>query len=107
MRAGLLKERICISKPVEEQKKSGFVKKEFVDYMSCKAWRKRQTASPGDGINAKEEFIENTIILQIRFDPRIKETHRIAYRCNKYDIVLLDFQIQDNTYIVTAKKINE
>lgn len=104
MRAGLLREMITFRGLVKETTPSGFVKEEFSDLFSCRAYRKKQTGAV-DGINALEEFPGMTIVFQVRYDPRIKEDMRIRYRENEYQIAAPDYQ-RDNTYLITCKKLN-
>ncbi|MEG1685858.1 MAG: phage head closure protein [Bacteroides sp.] len=106
MRAGLLRDRIYFKELREIRSPTGFVKKEYYNIFSCKAYRKKLSTVLGNGIDAMEEFIGNTIVFQIRYYPIIKNNQRVEYQGNEYDISLLDRQI-DNTYIITLTKINK
>lgn len=105
MRAGLLRELIEFKEPKETQSDSGFPRKEYVSVYTCKAYRKKLSAVFGDGMNASEEFIGKTIVFQVRYHPIIKDTQRIGYCGNEYQIKLLDPQV-DQTYIITCSKID-
>lgn len=107
MRAGLLRETITFEELRETKTVSGFMKKEYTPALTVKANRKKLSAIVGDAINASEEFIGKTLIFQVRFHPAIKDNQRVSYLGRKYNIELLDKQMQDNTYLVTCRKINE
>lgn len=106
MRAGLLTERITF---FEEQTikspASGAIRKDFVEVQSIRAYRKKLSASLGNGINASEEFIANTLVFQVRKYSFIKESMQIGYNGKRYSITLLDEQ-SDNSYLITCSKIN-
>ena len=71
-----------------------------------KAYRKKLSASVGNGINASEEFIGNTLVFQTRKYSFINEDVRIKYRNNFYKVILIDLQ-NDNSYLITCSKVNE
>lgn len=106
MRAGLLTETIHIHQLQKEKSASGSVTKEYVKTHEIKAARKKLSASVGSGINASEEFIGNTLVLQVRKYPFLNENVRIKYGNILYRIILLDLQ-RDNTYLITCTKVNE
>lgn len=106
MRAALLTETIYIYKLQKTTSDSGFAPKKYVETHKIKANRKKLSASVGDGVNANEEFIGNTLVFQTRKYSFLNEDMRIKYGRNFYKIVLLDPQ-SDNTYFITCSKVNE
>ena len=106
MRAGLLNETIHILKLQKITSETGAEKKEYVETHKIKAYRKKLSASVGNGINASEEFIANILVFQVRKYSFLNENMRIKYRNNFYEIISLDPQM-DNTYLTTCSKINE
>lgn len=103
MQAGLLRERVVFEEARKVKTESGFVEKEYFPILTTKAYKKKLSAVGGDGVNAFESFIGNTVILQVRWNPVINENLRIDYQGRKYKIKLLDKQT-DNTYIITCSK---
>lgn len=106
MRAGLLTETIDIYDLQTTISATGAVTKEYVKTYTIKAHRKKLSASVGNGINASEEFIGNSLVLQVRNYPFINENIRIKYGGNFFKVILLDLQ-NDNTYLITCSKNNE
>lgn len=106
MRAGLLTESIDIYELITTTSATGAVKKEYVKRHTIKANRKKLSASVGNGINASEEFISNSLVIQVRRYPFINEDIRIKYGANFYKVILIDLQA-DNTYLITCSKNNE
>lgn len=107
MRSGLLsRETIGICELQKSTSASGAETREYVETHKIKAYRKKLSASVGDGINASEEFIGNTLVFQVRKYSFLNENVRIKYRSNFYKIILLDLQ-SDNTYLITCSKVNE
>lgn len=107
MRAGSFKEIFTFQECREQQGATGFVSKLWMDVFTCKGMKKKQTASPGDEMNASEVFIENTVIFQTYRYPSINDTQRIRWNGATWRIVLLDPQAFDNSYLITCKKENE
>lgn len=106
MRAGLLREFVEFLELTEIKSNSGFAKKEYVSFLSTRCSRRKLSASMGDGLNANEEFIANTVVIQVRYNSLIEESNRIKYNGKMYKIILLDKQLQDNSYLITMTKIN-
>ncbi|WP_106831162.1 phage head closure protein [Parabacteroides pacaensis] len=107
MRAGLLREAVVFEEFREVKTTSGFVKKEYVPVLRTKAYRKKLTYYRNEGVNAFEEFTDDTVILQVRRNLLINENLRVRYNDKYYKIRLLDLQITDNTYLITCSKIND
>ena len=106
MRAGLLTETIHIFELQKTTSETGAEKREYVETHKIRAARKKLSASVGNGINADEEFISNTLVFQVRKYSFLNENIRIKYRNTFYKVILLDIQ-SDNTYLITCSKINE
>lgn len=106
MRAGLLTETIYIHELQKSTDETGEEIKEYHQTHVIKAYRKKLSASVGNGINASEEFIGNTLGFQVRKYKFLNENVRIKYGINFYKIISLDLQA-DNTYLITCSKVNE
>lgn len=107
MRAGLLTEIIGVYELVTHTHESGELIKEYIPKYHIKANRKKLTAVVGNGINANEEFIGNTLILQTRKYSFLNENVRIKYGGNMYKVVLLNLEADRNSYLITCSKINK
>lgn len=103
MRAGLLREVAVFKHQATTTGPSGAQKKEWVDYLTTKAYRKKLSSTAG--INVSEQFISSTVILQVRHNAAIVETDRVVYNGKTFSIVTLDRQI-DNTILLTLSKVN-
>lgn len=106
MRAGLLRELIVFEEEAREETPFGSSRKIYRKVLTCKAYRKKLSAVLGKEVNASEEFIENTIVFQVRYYPIITDKLRIIYNGNTYTIKLLDLQ-PDHTYLITCTKNND
>lgn len=105
MRAGLLKEIITLQSLTTETSASGQLKRVYTDALTIKAQKKKISTVLGDGVEAKEAFIGNTVVLQCRFYPEINDKMRVIWQGRTYGITLLDKQL-DSTYIMTCTKVN-
>lgn len=106
MRAGLLREKVIFEDLDEFKTPSGFIRKEYKAALITKAYRKKLSVVPGD-MQAFEEFTGNTVILQVRKNPRINDRQRVIYNGKPYKIKLIEPQLADNTYLVTCTKMDE
>lgn len=106
MRAALLNETISIHELRKTTSDSGAKNMEYVETHKIKAYRKKLSASVGNGINASEEFISNTLVFQVRKYSFLNENVRIKYGISFYKVILLDLQ-SDNTYLMTCSKISK
>ena len=104
MRAGLLKERVAFLRAEEKETASGYVQKDFHTVYRCRAYRRKLAAT--DGVDAMEDFITQTVMLQVRRHPLMEGCDRVEYQGRAYKLVLADLQT-DNTLILTCKLINE
>lgn len=108
MRAGSLRHEIVDFQELQSSRdtKSGSIKKEYVSILKTRASKRKLTAVVDkNGVNASQEFIGNMTVVQVRFNPLIKENMRVSYQSRIYSIQLLDRQA-DNTYLITLKKEN-
>jgi predicted 2-oxoglutarate/Fe(II)-dependent dioxygenase YbiX len=99
MRASLLDKTIRILEERRTTSETGAQKKEYVEIHKIKAHKRKLAASVGDGVNASEVFIANTLVLQVRKYPFLNESMRMEFEGNTYEVILLDPQ-RDNTYLV-------
>lgn len=106
MRAGLLTATIHILELQKTTSETGAERREYVETHKIKADRKKLSASVGNGVNASEEFISNTLVFQVRKYSFLNENIRIKYGNHSYKVVLLDPQ-SDNSYLMTCSKVNE
>ena len=105
MRAGLLEHKLIFKELRKIQSSTGAVKKEYVPIYTCKGEKKRLSVL-GNGIQANEEFIGNTLIFRVRWNPIIRDSQRVEFEGVDYDIFLLDSQGRRDSYLVTLRKIN-
>lgn len=106
MRAGLLREILVFKELREHQSETGFVVKEYEEVFRCKGYRRKMSLVVAkDGISAMEQFIGRTIVFQIRAYPIIKDSQRVVYMNNIYEIKMIDPQ-RDNTLILTLGRVD-
>ena len=108
MRAGLLREIVVFKEPRMVQTATGAVSKEYVAVHRCRAYKKRfSNVTDKDKIDAKEEFYGHFGVLQVRYSPKINDRQIVEFQGVDYEIILLDRNITDNTYLVNVNKMNE
>lgn len=107
MRAGLLREPLIVEDAVTEVSPSGATRKSWQEVFRTRCRRQKLTALVGDGVNAYEEFIQNTIVLQVRDNKRYRDTQRVVYNGQRFKVKLIDRKIGDSTLLLTCEKINE
>lgn len=106
MRAGLLREILVFKELREHQSETGFVVKEYEEVFRCKGYRRKMSlVVDEDGISAMEQFIGRTIVFQVRAYPIIKDSQRVVYMNNIYEIKMIDPQ-RDNTLILTLGRVD-
>lgn len=106
MRAGLLREILVFKELREHQSETGFVVKEYEEVFRCKGYRRKMSlVVDKGGISAMEQFIGRTIVFQIRAYPIIKDSQRVVYMNNIYEIKMIDPQ-RDNTLILTLGRVD-
>lgn len=106
LRAGLLRETIHIYELKKTTSETGSQTEKYVKTHTIKAASKKLTASMGNGVNANEVFIANTLVFQVRKYSFLNEDVRIKYGSRFYKIILIDPQL-DNSLLITLSKINE
>ena len=106
MRAGLLREILVFKELRAHQSETGFVVKEYEEVFRCKGYRRKMSlVVDKDGISAMEQFIGRTIVFQVRAYPIIKDSQRVVYMNNIYEIKMIDPQ-RDNTLILTLGRVD-
>ena len=106
MRAGLLYETLVFKELREHQSDTGFVVTEYEEIFRCKGYRRKMSlVVDKDGVSAMEQFIGRTVVFQVRAYPVIKNTQRVVYMNNVYEIKMIDPQ-RDNTLILTLGRID-
>ena len=105
MRAGQLREPVVFQKETKTTSESGAKKTVYVDYLTTRCSKRKLSAVTGS-MNVSEEFIGNTAIIQVRYNPLISDTDRVLYNGKTFSIRLLDKQLADNTYLITLSKAN-
>lgn len=106
MRAGLLREKIEILEMETTLSETGAEEKRCVATYTIKAYRKKLSAAVGNGVNAHEEFIANTLVFQVRRYSFLNENVLVEYGEQRYKVILLDAQ-PDHTFLMTCSKTNE
>lgn len=107
MRAGLLRETLVFKEPISEQSDSGAVKVVYNPVLTSRASRKKMsTVVNSDGVKALEKFVGHVVIFQVRYNPLINERQRVVWQGREYEITLLDWRREDNSYLVTLNKLN-
>lgn len=106
LRAGLLRETIHIYELKKSTSETGSQTEKYVKTHTIKATSKKLTASMGNGLNANEIFIANTLVFQVRRYSFLNENVRIKSGSRFYQIILIDKQ-PDNSLLITLSKINE
>ena len=108
MRAGLLREIVVFKEPRTVQTATGAVSKEYVAVHKCRGFNNRfSNVSDKDKVDAKEEFYGHFGVLQVRYSPKINDRQIVEFRGADYRIILLDYNVTDNTYLVNVNKVNE
>ena len=106
MRAGLLREILVFKELREHQSETGFVVKEYEEVFRCKGYRRKMSlVVDKDGISAMDQFIRRTTVFQVRAYPIIKDSQRVVYMNNIYEIKMIDPQ-RDNTLILTLGRVD-
>lgn len=107
MRAGLLRDIAIFKEPRKIVSDTGAVNTEYVPILRARAYKRRfSNITDKDKVDAKEVFYGHFGVIQVRFNPLIRENQIVEFRGVEYKIILLDKQ-QDNTYLVNINKLNE
>ena len=105
MQAGLLKYPITFLQLIMAKDWSGAVNKTWQTALATKCARRRLTTK-GLGIDAMEEFIAGTVVVQVRNNPSINDKQRFDFGNYMYRITLIELQ-DDNTLIITGTRLND
>lgn len=105
MRAGLLREKVTLMGVTTTQSASGAVKKTTGVLGIQRCWRKSKTDQTV--LAGSEELQTGNLVLQLRNSPIAKNATYLVFDDVKYKIQSNIHQIQDNTRIITATKVNE
>lgn len=107
MRAGLLRDIAVFKQPQKVVSDTGAVRKEYVTVLRCRAYKRRfATMTDKDRVDAKEEFYGHTGVIQVRYNPIIREEQIVEFRGALYKVAMLDRQT-DNTLVINLNRINE
>ena len=104
IQAGKLKERLIFRELQTTTTETGFQSKEYVKVYQCRG-EKLKLSVVAEDINAMEEFLADTVIMKVRYNPVITENCRVEWQGRTYDIRLLDHQT-DNSFLITLKRVN-
>lgn len=105
MIAGQLTERIYILEEHVTENETGNDQFTYIENQTIKARKRKLSASVGKGVNASEEFIANTLVLEVRKYSFLNEKMRVRYGDKTYKVILFDEQ-PGNSIILTLSKIN-
>ena len=108
MSAGELKERIELLRSIKKEDNTGDIVAEYEPYRSIRASRRNQSYKIGNGLNAKEEFIEQTLVFKVRNYPFIKYDLLVKYEGSIYQQVSPPERDYRGGYLtLIVKKVNE
>lgn len=105
MQAGLLRDKITFFEITNVQSRSGAMTKTKTQVLSTLCYRKKLNTS-GMGVDAMQEFIAGTIMVQVRNNKKINDKQRFHYGIYDYRITLIDEQ-RDNTLLITGTRLND
>lgn len=105
MKAGILRETLIFKELEEETTDTGFVKSSFVPVFTQKAYKKKITQD--DTEDAKEIFNRSTIQFLLRYNQKVNDKMQVEFESNDYNITAIDRNREDNSMIITIKKIND
>lgn len=107
MRTGALNETISLLSLREIKDETGGVAREYVCTHTIHVERRNLSAVLGNGVNAMEEFIGNTVVFHTWKYSFLNESMRVKYNDTLFSIVLIDPQPDKKSCLITCKKINE
>ena len=105
MKAGILRETLIFKELKKETTDTGFIKSSFVQVFTQKAYKKKITQD--DTEDAKEIFNRSTIQFLLRYNSKVNDKMRVEFENNDYNITAIDRNREDNSMIITIKKIND
>lgn len=101
------RERITFEKEIRDKNPNGSHKKSYEvipGLSNIPAERRKVQPSIGDGLNAKEEFIDMKIVLWCRFHSMMNNAYRIQYNNKYYRIIDINRKYQDGSCLITCVK---
>lgn len=105
MQAGLLRYPITFIASTSTKDRSGAVEKTWTNVLTTKCARRR-LATAGMSVNAMEEFIAGTVVIQVRKNSKINDKERFEFNSYRYRITLIEEQT-DNTLVITGTRLND
>lgn len=107
MRAGLLRELLEFQDLTISKSPTGATSKVYTPAFKVRGCKQKLSLiADTAGVNASEQFLGNTLVFQIRYNPSIDEDQQVIYQGTRYAIQLLNRR-PDNSYLITLKKIND
>lgn len=103
------RERITFEQELKDKNPNGSSLKRYIvipELSGIPAERRKMQASIGDGIKAKEEFIEMKFVLWLRYHPSMETAFRILYNGKYYQIIDIERNFYDGSCLITCFKIN-
>ena len=103
------RERISFEREIKDKNPNGSAKKlyEVIQELNCvPAERRKFQPITGNGVNAKEEFMDVKIVLWCRYYYKMEEAYRIQYNNKYYRILDVNRRFQDDTCLITCAKID-
>ncbi|BEG98109.1 phage head completion protein [Bacteroides sedimenti] len=108
MRAASLREFIEFLELRTTQGVSGEYKKEYVSVYKCRAYlRKSAPSYDKDGVDAMELFKGVSRTFQIRRSDKVNEKQVLVYAGDRYEILMIQPNADDNSLLIQVRKINK
>lgn len=105
MQAGLLKYSISFLQLTTSKDVYGAVTKTWQTALTTKCARHKSRTN-GMSIDAMEEFIQGTVVVQVRNNAFINDKQRFDFGNYRYRITLIERQ-DDNTLMITGTRLND
>ena len=105
MQAGLLKYPITFLQLTTSKDVYGAVTKMWQTALTTKCAR-HKSRTKGMSIDAMEEFIQGTVVVQVRNNALINDKQRFDFGNYRYRITLIEQQ-DENTLIITGTRRND
>lgn len=104
MRAGQLNYILVFEEQVEVKSSTGFTSGKFSEVFRCRAYRKKQSLLSAEEVSAHEQFVHQTMVMQVRKYPQIKYGQHVRYAGCIWDIKMIE--PFGNELTLTLKKID-
>lgn len=104
MRAGALRDILIFEAPIEVRSPTGAASREYKEVFRCRAYRKKQTLLSAEEVNAYEQFVYQTTVMQVRKYPQIKYGCRVRYAGCIWEIKMIEPVLNELT--LTLKKVD-